>query len=787
MTAAWMWARAELRARWKAWLLLGILAGVTVGMAAAGWAGARRTERAVPDTVVAARIPTAALLANDPGFGPEQRAEIAKIPNVTAAYPFLVGFSTQVFSPPRLGNESPSIFPVEPASIPILTGPLVAGRLPDPDRADEIVVDENTRDQFGLDVGSTMVLGQEVQPGEEIPPQFEPVDGATSFRERMKVVGIAKSTSSELAWTPSSGFYAKYGSHMPSLVNEFVDLRDGRAGIPAFNQRVNRILGHPVNVEDTYELYGIRKALNVTDLERDGLLLFALAALIGGGVLVGQALVRAVSASAADLPAWRAMGVDRPLALRALVVPAVVSAVVGAATAIVVAVALSSRFPLGTARDYDLDLGTHADWLVLGVAAATVLAAVLAVAAIAAWWRVTRPAPETTRPSYVDRIVAPMSRAPTLMIGARLAGEPGRGRRAVPVRSALVGAIAGMIGVVGCLTFRAGIQDAVAEPTRSGVVWDYELAAGEAVVPRATQQAVTNRKDVAAALDARWERAVPVDGRPTPMFGIRTVKGSLPLVMLRGRAPEGPDEAAFAPTTMRSLRLSIGDRVRVGDDGARSVTVVGEALLPATSHTDYDQSGWMTAAGLSRAVGPPSDNGEDYLLVKWAPGTDVAAAEQRVAEIGGDELFAQAAVLPTAVADLARIESLPLALGAFFALLACATVAHALVTTVRRRRQDLAVLRAIGFTRRQTRGAIAWQATLLAVGGLVIGVPVGIAVGRVAWRWLADDFPIVYVPPAAVLAVLAVAGIAIALANLLAAGPAHAATRIHPAEALRVE
>ena len=97
------------------------------------------------------------------------------------------------------------------------------------------------------------------------------------------------------------------------------------------------------------------------------------------------------------------------------------------------------------------------------------------------------------------------------------------------------------------------------------------------------------------------------------------------------------------------------------------------------------------------------------------------------------------------------------------------------------------MLRAIGFTRRQTRGAIAWQATLLAVGGLVIGVPVGIAVGRIAWRWLADDFPIVYVPPAAVLAVLAVAGIAIALANLLAAGPAHAATRIHPAEALRVE
>jgi hypothetical protein len=573
---------------------------------------------------------------------------------------------------------------------------------------------------------------------------------------------------------------------MPNLVNEFVDLRDGQAGIAAFNQRVNEIFDHPVNVESTFELYGIRKALNVTDLERDGLLLFAVAALLGGGVLVGQALVRAVSASAADLPTWRAIGVDRPLAIRALVAPSVVAALAGALTAIAVAVALSSRFPLGTARDYDLDVGTHADWFVLGIAALGVLVVILAVAAVAAWWRVTRPAPDAARPSYVDRIVAPMSRAPALMIGARLAGEPGRGRRAVPVRSALVGAIAGVIGVVGCLTFRAGIQDAVHEPRRSGVVWDYVFA-GEGGVPPATQRTVAERRDVDAAIDARWERAVPVDGRPTPTFGIRTVKGSMPLVVLSGRAPDGPDEIAFAPTTMKSLGLAVGDRVRVGSDGGRPATVVGEALLPATSHTDYDQSGWMTATGLTRAAGPPSGNGEDYLLLKWAPGTDVAAAERRLTRIAGTDFFAQAAVLPTAVADLARIEDLPLALGAFFGLLACATVAHALVTTVRRRRRDLAVLRAIGFTRRQTRGAIAWQSTLLAIAGLVVGVPAGIAVGRVAWRWLADDFPIVYVPPAAALAVLVVAGIALAIANALAAGPAHAATRIRPAEALRVE
>jgi predicted lysophospholipase L1 biosynthesis ABC-type transport system permease subunit len=227
--------------------------------------------------------------------------------------------------------------------------------------------------------------------------------------------------------------------------------------------------------------------------------------------------------------------------------------------------------------------------------------------------------------------------------------------------------------------------------------------------------------------------------------------------------------------------------VRVGDGDTRA-TVVGEALLPATSHTSYDQSAWMTETGMTQAVGEQSDNGEDYLLVRFRPGADTDAAERRMRRLAArDDLYAQRATLPTAVADLQRIQDLPVALGAFFGLLACATVAHALVTTVRRRRQDLAVLRAIGFTRRQTRGAIAWQSTLLAVAGVVVGVPLGIAIGRVTWRWLADDFPIVYVPPLALVAVAAVVAVAIVLANALAAGPAHVATRIRPAEALRVE
>jgi ABC-type antimicrobial peptide transport system permease subunit len=150
-------------------------------------------------------------------------------------------------------------------------------------------------------------------------------------------------------------------------------------------------------------------------------------------------------------------------------------------------------------------------------------------------------------------------------------------------------------------------------------------------------------------------------------------------------------------------------------------------------------------------------------------------------------LYTVRAALPTSVVDLGRLRTLPLVLSIFFAFLGAATVAHALVTTVRRRRHDLAVLRTLGFTRRQSRLAVAWQATLIAAAGLAVGIPLGIGAGRLVWRSIADRFPVDYVSPFAIVAVLVAVPVAVAVANALAAGPAWAASRIRPAEVLRTE
>src|SRR5207237_593940 len=132
---------------------------------------------------------------------------------------------------------------------------------------------------------------------------------------------------------------------------------------------------------------------------------------------------------------------------------------------------------------------------------------------------------------------------------------------------------------------------------------------------------------------------------------------------------------------------------------------------------------WITLPALRAAVGADAvqqrpDDFEDYQLIRWRADADVAAAERRVARLAATkDYFALRSMLPTAVVDLGHLATMPLVLAVFFGLLACATVAHALVTTVRRRRYDLAVLRSVGFTRRQSRIAIPWQVTPLPVAG----------------------------------------------------------------------
>jgi ABC-type lipoprotein release transport system permease subunit len=142
---------------------------------------------------------------------------------------------------------------------------------------------------------------------------------------------------------------------------------------------------------------------------------------------------------------------------------------------------------------------------------------------------------------------------------------------------------------------------------------------------------------------------------------------------------------------------------------------------------------------------------------------------------------------PSDIVSYSRVRSTPLLLAAVLAMLAIATVAHALTTAVRRRRRDLALLKTLGFTRRQVSASVAWQATTFGIVALLIGVPLGIILGRWAWTTLADDLGTVAEPIVPVLALLLGVPFVLLVANVVAFVPGRIAARLRPATVLRSE
>jgi len=131
--------------------------------------------------------------------------------------------------------------------------------------------------------------------------------------------------------------------------------------------------------------------------------------------------------------------------------------------------------------------------------------------------------------------------------------------------------------------------------------------------------------------------------------------------------------------------------------------------------------------------------------------------------------------------------SFPLLFGVALSLFGAATMLHLLLVSVARRRRETALLKVLGFVRRQVAAAVCWQASSVALIGIVAGVPVGIAAGKAAWRLFAANFGVIPVEVIRPLLLLALAAGVLLAANLLAAVPALLAARSRPGQLLRAE
>jgi predicted lysophospholipase L1 biosynthesis ABC-type transport system permease subunit len=219
---------------------------------------------------------------------------------------------------------------------------------------------------------------------------------------------------------------------------------------------------------------------------------------------------------------------------------------------------------------------------------------------------------------------------------------------------------------------------------------------------------------------------------------------------------------------------------------------VGRGIFPNLATTSgLGQGAFFTTEYALRALLPPGVHSPpgDTVLVRLAPGVDRARAQadltHRLQAVGSYQVAAPDK--PADLVNFGRVQNLPLVLAGFVAVLGIATLTHLLVSSIRRRRRDLAVLKTLGFVPAQVRAAVAWQATTLAVVAVALGIPIGVAAGR--WAWLAFTHQLGIVPEASIplLVLLVMVPATLVVANLVAVLPARAAARAQPAPVLRSE
>ncbi len=562
-----------------------------------------------------------------------------------------------------------------------------------------------------------------------------------------------------------------------------VRLRGGRSDIAAFERELERLAGGEQVVTSN--------EVELTSVVQRGLAVQAnalrvLAVLLGAVVvlLVGQALARQSALDADTHAVLRGLGATQGQ-LRALALTrALVVALAATVLAVLTAVALSPLTPVGVARHAELHPGLAVNAAYVGVGAVAVLVLVVTLGTLPAL-RPLGVASGGSR-SASSRVAAALARAglpASAVSGVRLARERGSGRAAVPVRSASVSVALAVATIAATLSFSAGLAELFASPRLYGWNWDVQI--GDAFSPALDEDAarLTHHPAVEAVAMGTISR-LQIQQLRVDTLAIEPLKGPIQPTVVQGRAPTAPTDVLLGTRTLRDLGVDVGASVDVsfGDRTAR-MRVVGRGVMTEfAGAARLGEGAAMTFEGMRR-IAP--DAVADLVLVRLRPGAENAGFLTELLDATPGNVYLPEK--PSDLADLERIGGLPSVVAGILLVMAVGTLAHTLVTSVRRRQRDLAILKVLGFVRRQVSATVAWQSSAVVVVAVVVGIPLGSAAGRWAWQVFADHLGVPPRPETPVLALALLVPALVLLANLVAAVPARLAARTPPSLVLRTE
>ena len=817
---AWYRLRGTFGSRWGGFMAIVLLVGLLGGLAMGAVAAARRTQSTFPTYLTSTNPSNLSvftgtvaerLLADLPHV---RRVEGADVLNVLP-----LGRN----GAPKVGPSTSQVFTVGSDGLFFNEDRVTAieGRMADPNRADEAMLTSEAAQILGLHVGQTVSVGFYTNAQTSL-PEFGTAKVQPTKRADLRVVGIVVSNS-DVVQDDAQKSISALVLVTPALTKQLVQccstglsefglqLQRGGADVSIVEREVDRAL--PTGSG----FYLVDPAVIETEAQRaikpEAIALGVFGCICGLAVLLiaSQVIGRQRRFLTDDLGTLRSLGASPAILICDGLIGVVGAVVLGSLLAGGVAVALSPLGPLGPVRPVDPSAGVAFDWTVLSLGVALLVVTLSAFALISAFRsarHLSDPIRQRSheRPSGVAATVATAGLPESAVMGVRFALEPGVGRSSVPVRSAMLGAALAVLVVVATVTFGTSLNTLVSHPALYGWNWNYELESAEGggyIAGHEANQFLSRDPDVAAWTGVYFD-ALRIDGETVPIIGESPPSAVGPPIQ-SGHTLQARNQIVLGATTLADLHKRVGDTVKASYGTSSAVTtlrIVGTATMPAVGPglglhlsmgTGALVSDLFIPAGVRNPTSGPHGPNAYFVRLKNSANPSVSLRSlQRIANaLDSDPNAAPISVLsvqrPAEIVNYRTMGSTPAILGIGLAAGAVVALSLTLITSVRQRRRDFAVLRTLGFTGRQLGSVVAWQSSVAVAIGTIIGVPLGIILGRFLWNLFAHEIDAIPAPavPVALIVFIVVGGIV--LANIVAAVPGRIAAKTPTALLLRAE
>lgn len=833
---AWYRFRASMSRRWTGYLSVVLLVGAIGGLALSSLAGARRTDSSFP-TYLASTNPSTAGIFNrydDPGLG-MNTGYSAKISNAIAHLPLVKKSATAIIFDANINLNAvkgihPHVLAAEapPTFIGSFDGytysmdrvTLVQGRVANPNRPDEAVMNVQAAQEMGIHVGSTIQIpfytdaqsNSSKAPGTPFLVANVKLVGEVVAGEDVVESDISKLNSAEVIFSPA--LTRELAPKCATGTEQLLQIQGGAKNakrVFAEAYKVDPVAAHlPAQITSSF----VPTAQQSISPEAIALAVFggitALSVLLIVGLMVGRLL----RAGADELETLRALGASRSMLLGDELVGVLISLLLGAVLAVIVAVGLSPLSPLGPVRPVYPHPGVAFDWTVLGFGCLSLILALGGLAIVLARREVrritqVRLVESVTNEARWVRAAANSALPISALTGVRFALERGRGRNAAPVRSAVLGAVLAVTVLVSTITWAASLNGLVSHPSLYGWNWNYAMLSGFSGaedLPGPQMATFLNKDpDISEWSGANVARA-QLGGENVDALTERPGAKVMPPI-IAGHGLDAANEVVLGVATLRHLNKSIGESVMFSNGSSKPtmLTIVGTMTAPTLN------SGGGSGAGLGQgALVATSDfttaqlnlqdatiPGPNVIFVRSRPGVAPSIVYQSLRTVEHEVNAIPAArgltggivnvLRPAEIVNFRSMGTIPDVLAGGLAIGATVALGLTLIASVRRRRRDLALLKALGFTQRQLAASITWQATVAALIGCVIGIPLGIVIGRELWNLFARGIYVVPDPSVPPLTLVFVGVGALLFANLVAAVPGRIAARTSTALVLRAE